>query len=179
MTLFDDYLLLTLAVVMALGAVFARDLFSGVLTLSAYSFFLALLWAGLGAVDVAFTEAVVGAGLSTVFFLVALFLTSHEEKVRKQLQVKIMALGSLGCLGFLLLFGSVDLPVVGDPESLPSKHVSSHYLRKSLEETDTPNVVTAVLADYRGFDTLGETTVIFTAGIACWMLLRRKDDSAT
>jgi len=178
MTLFDDYLLLLLTVVMALGAVFVRDLFSGVLTLAAYSFFLALLWASLGAVDVAFTEAVVGAGLSTLFFLVALFLTSHQEEVRKQLQVKITALGSLGILGFLLIFGSVDLPVVGDPESLPSKHVSSHYLRKSLEETDTPNVVTAVLADYRGFDTLGETAVIFTAGLACWMLLRRRDDSA-
>ena len=179
MTLFDDYLLLLLAVVMALGAVLARDLFSGVLTLAAYSFFLALLWAGLGAVDVAFTEAVVGAGLSTLFFLVALFLTSHQEEVRKQLQVRITALGSLGILGFLLLFGSVDLPVVGDPESQPSKHISSHYLRKSLEETDTPNVVTAVLADYRGFDTLGETAVIFTAGLACWMLLRRRDDSST
>ncbi len=109
----------------------------------------------------------------------ALFLTSHQEEIRKQFKVQMMALGSLGILGFLLLFGSVDLPVVGDPESLPSKHVSSHYLKKSLEETDTPNVVTAVLADYRGFDTLGETTVIFTAGIACWMLLRRSDDSAT
>jgi len=179
MTLFDDYLLLFLVVVMALGAVFARDLFSGVLTLAAYSFFLALLWAGLGAVDVAFTEAVVGAGLSTLFFLVALFLTSHKEKVRKQAQVRIVTLGSLGILGFLLLFGSVDLPVVGDPESLPSKHISSHYLKNSLDETNTPNVVTAVLADYRGFDTLGETTVIFTAGIACWMLLRRRDDSST
>jgi len=179
MTLFDDYLLLFLVVVMALGAVFVRDLFSGVLTLAAYSFFLALLWAGLGAVDVAFTEAVVGAGLSTLFFLVALFLTSHKEKVRKQAQVRIVTLGSLGVLGFLLLFGSVDLPVVGDPESLPSKHISSHYLKNSLDETNTPNVVTAVLADYRGFDTLGETTVIFTAGIACWMLLRRRDDSST
>ena len=178
MMLFDDYLLLALVIVTALGAVFVRDLFSGVLTLAAYSFFLALLWAGLGAVDVAFTEAVVGAGLSTLFFLVALFLTSHQEEIRKQFKVQMMALGSLGILGFLLLFGSVDLPVVGDPESLPSKHVSSHYLKKSLEETDTPNVVTAVLADYRGFDTLGETTVIFTAGIACWMLLRRRDDSA-
>jgi len=65
---FDDYLLLLLAVVTALGAVAIRDLFGGVLILAAYSFFLALLWAGSGAVDVAFTEAVVGAGLSTVFF---------------------------------------------------------------------------------------------------------------
>ena len=76
MSAFDDYLLLLLAVVTALGAVAIHDLFGGVLILAAYSFFLTLLWAGSGAVDVAFTEAVVGAGLSTVFFLVALFLTS-------------------------------------------------------------------------------------------------------
>ena len=80
MTLFDDYLLLILAVVMALGAVYVRDLFSGVLTLAAYSFFLAVLWAGLGAVDVAFTEAVVGAGLSTVFFWWPCFIPLIKKK---------------------------------------------------------------------------------------------------
>ena len=105
MMLFDDYLLLALVIVTALGAVFVRDLFSGVLTLAAYSFFLALLWAGLGAVDVAFTEAVVGAGLSTLFFLVALFLTSHQEKVRKQFKVQMMALGSLGFWVFSYYLG--------------------------------------------------------------------------
>jgi multicomponent Na+:H+ antiporter subunit B len=178
-SLLDDYLLLFLAVVTAMGAVFIRDLFGGVLILAAYSFFLALLWAGLGAVDVAFTEAVVGAGLSTVFFLVALFLTSHQEESRTDLRDRVAALAGLGILGFLLLYGSVDLPVVGDPASPPNAHISPVYLEKSLEDTDTPNVVTAVLADYRGFDTLGETTVIFTAGIACWMLLRRRDDPAS
>ncbi len=180
MSAFDDYLLLLLAVVTALGAVAIHDLFGGVLILAAYSFFLTLLWASSGAVDVAFTEAVVGAGLSTVFFLVALFLTSHQEEGREQPRTRIVVLVSVGLLGFLLLFGSVDLPVVGDPNSPPNTHISPVYLAKSLEDTGTPNVVTAVLADYRGFDTLGETTVIFTAGLACWMLLRRRrDDSAS
>ncbi len=178
MSVFDDYLLLFLLVVTAFGAIGVRDLLGGVLTLAVYSFFLALLWANLGAVDVAFTEAVVGAGLSTVFFLVALFLTSHHEGGREHPRSRMVVLGMLSVLGFLLIYGSVDLPVVGDPKSPPNEHISPTYLAKSLEETNTPNVVTAVLADYRGFDTLGETTVIFTAGVACWMLLRRRDDSA-
>ena len=95
------------------------------------------------------------------------------------MQVRLVTLVSVGMLGFLLLYGSVDLPVVGDPKSPANAHLSPIYLKQSLEDTNTPNVVTAVLADYRGFDTLGETTVIFTAGLACWMLLRRRDDSAT
>lgn len=176
MSAMDGYLLLVLVVITAFGAVAVHDLFGGVLILAAYSFFLALLWAGLGAVDVAFTEAVVGAGLSTVFFLVALFLTTHFEVGKEQPKNRLVVLCMLGILGFLLLYGSVDLPVVGDPNSPPNEHISPTYLANSLKETDTPNVVTAVLADYRGFDTLGETTVIFTAGVACWMLLRRRDD---
>ncbi len=179
MSLFDYYLLFLLAVVTAIGAVFIHDLFGGVLILAVYSFFLALLWAGFGAVDVAFPEAVVGAGLPTVFFGVALFLTSHHERVPKRFMRRIGALVILGMSGFLLLYGSVDLPVVRAPNSPANSHLSPLYLKQSLEDTNTPNVVTEVLADYRSFDTLGETSVIFTAGLAWWMLLRRRDDSAT
>jgi multicomponent Na+:H+ antiporter subunit B len=72
-----------------------------------------------------------------------------------------------------LIYGTLDMPKWGDPHSPASSHVSPYYLRHSLEQTATPNVVTSVLADYRGYDTLGETTVIFTAGMACILLLRR------
>jgi multicomponent Na+:H+ antiporter subunit B len=41
-----------------------------------------------------------------------------------------------------------------------------------MEETSVPNIVTAVLADYRGFDTMFETTVVFAAGVVCFFLLR-------
>lgn len=77
-------------------------------------------------------------------------------------------------VGAILIYGTLDMPQWGDPHSPANTHVSPYYLRKSLEHTATPNVVTAVLADYRGFDTLGETTVIFTAGMACILLLRRR-----
>ncbi len=78
------------------------------------------------------------------------------------------------CLtGGLLMYGTVDMPNWGDPVSPASLHVSPRYIEKTLEETAVPNMVTSVLADYRGYDTLGETTVIFTAAIACLLLIRR------
>ncbi len=74
--------------------------------------------------------------------------------------------------GVLLLHATQDFPAWGDPNSPASTHVSPHYIQKSIEETEVSNLVTAVLADYRGFDTMFETTVIFCAGLACIMLLR-------
>jgi multicomponent Na+:H+ antiporter subunit B len=76
--------------------------------------------------------------------------------------------------GAVLLYGTADMPDWGDPNSPASLHVSPYYIEKSLEDTATPNMVTAVLADYRGYDTLGETTVIFTAGAACMLILRNR-----
>ncbi len=74
----------------------------------------------------------------------------------------------------LLVYATVDMPDWGDPASPASSHVSPEYIQEAYEKTATPNIVTAVLADYRSYDTLGETTVIFTAGIVCMMLLRRQ-----
>lgn len=87
--------------------------------------------------------------------------------------MKILSLLMVVLAGGVLVYGTVDMPGWGDPGSPASTHVSPYYLTRSLEQTATPNVVTSVLADYRGYDTLGETTVIFTAGMACILLLRR------
>jgi multicomponent Na+:H+ antiporter subunit B len=76
--------------------------------------------------------------------------------------------------GAFLIYGTLDMPEWGDPNSPASRHVSPRYIEKTEIETATPNMVTSVLADYRGYDTLGETTVIFTAGASCIMLLRRR-----
>ena len=76
--------------------------------------------------------------------------------------------------GAALIYGTLDMPKWADPNSPASTHVSPYYLRRSVEDTSTPNVVTSVLADYRGYDTLGETTVVFTAGMACILLLRKR-----
>ena len=165
--------LLVLLIVTAAGAIFVKDLISAVFILGSYSFFLALVWAYLGAVDVAFVEAVVGAGLATVFFLLTLFGTAPRDTRLRRPRPPVVAMIGLPLLGLLLLYAAGDLPEFGDPASPASVRVSPFYLERSLADTRTPNVVTAILMDYRALDTLIETVVIFTAGVACWLLLKR------
>ena len=74
--------------------------------------------------------------------------------------------------GALLIYGTVDFPDWGDPTSPASTHVSPYYIQQAIPDTSVPNIVTAVLADYRGYDTMFETAVVFAAGIACIFLLR-------
>ncbi|ETW98567.1 MAG: hypothetical protein ETSY1_18230 [Candidatus Entotheonella factor] len=85
----------------------------------------------------------------------------------RQLMIWLIMLMAAG----ILFYADSQLPRVGDPRSPASTYVSPHYIEHSHHETGAPNFVTAVLADYRGYDTLGETTVIFTAGLACLLIL--------
>ena len=87
--------------------------------------------------------------------------------------MKLLHLIATSVTGLLLLLGSLDMPDTGDPESPPAIHVSPRYIEDGFEETAAPNMVTAVLADYRSFDTLGEVTVIFTGALAVLLILRR------
>ena len=75
-----DLVLLGLTVICALGAVRARDLLASVILLAAFSLFMCLLWVEMGAVDVAFTEAAVGAGITTVLFVIVVFKTERVSK---------------------------------------------------------------------------------------------------
>ena len=71
-----------------------------------------------------------------------------------------------------LIYGTLDMPDFGSPAAVTNTHVVPRYLEKGVEETGTDNYVAAILASYRGYDTLGETTVIFTAGLCVVLLLR-------
>jgi len=169
--------LVILLITTAVGASRVKNLISAVLILACYSFLMAAVWAQLGAVDVAFVEAVVGAGLSTVLFLLTLFRARAQDTQSLRTRTPLVALLGLPLLGFLLLYAAADLPPYPDgqdsqPLGPASTHVAAAYLQESYQATNTPNVVTAVLMDYRAFDTLIETGVIFTAGIACALLLR-------
>ncbi len=156
--------------VCALGR--SRDLFSVVLLSSLYSFLMATTLVAMDAVDVAMTEASVGAGVSTVLFLGALYLCKGEEA--RPLHRPWLALAlSLGVGGFLV-YGTLGLPEFSDPDAPIQVHVVPRYLHEMPKEVGIPNVVTAVLASYRGYDTLGETTVVFTAGAGVVALLRRR-----
>ena len=166
--------LLLLLMVLAVIAVRAADLLIAVIVLGAYSFTMALVWAGIGAGDVAFTEVVVGAGASTVLFLAALLRTSRRRSPLPG-GLRWIALVAVVAVGATLIATTQSLPPWGDPASPPSRHVSPRYITRTVAETGTPNAVTAVLGDYRGYDTLIETVVIFSAGVGGWLLLRRRD----
>ncbi len=86
--------------------------------------------------------------------------------------MKVIGLIIVAVLGGLLIYGTVDFPSFADPQSPASQHVSPYYIEHSMEDAHVVNVVTTVLADYRGYDTMFETAVIFAAGIACFFLLR-------
>ncbi len=87
--------------------------------------------------------------------------------------MKVIGLLTVSITGIMLLFAVEDFPNWADPRSPASLHLSSHYITSTMEETSVPNIVTAVLADYRSFDTMLETTVIFAAGVAVVAILRR------
>ena len=74
--------------------------------------------------------------------------------------------------GAAIVWGTFSLPPFGTADAPIHQHVAPRYLKDSVKETMVPNIVTAVLADYRSYDTLGETTVIFTAGIGVLLLLK-------
>lgn len=86
--------------------------------------------------------------------------------------MKAIAFITVVLCGSLIMFGTFEFPDWGDPQSPASRHLSPYFIEQSLADTAVPNIVTAVLADYRGFDTMFETTVIFAAGLACFFLLR-------
>jgi multicomponent Na+:H+ antiporter subunit B len=162
--------LLTLLAVVTVGVVRMRNLFGVVVLAGIYSFLMASLLMALDAVDVAMTEAAVGAGVSTVVLLATLHLTGSMEY--PQPRPAYVPLFVAAGVGAGLILGTFSLPPFGTDDAPIHRHVAPRYLSESINETMVPNVVTSVLADYRGYDTLGETTVIFTAGIGVMLLLR-------
>lgn len=164
--------LLALMAAIAVAIALHRDLFGIVVLFGAYSFLMATTLAALDAPDVAMTEAAVGAGISTVLMLGALHLVRNPDaRPSKNLGVP---LALVVLTGSLVVYGTLGLPAFSDPQAPIHRHVVPRYLEEGMKETGVPNIVTAVLASYRGFDTLGETTVVFTAGIGVIALLRRR-----
>src|SRR3990170_948146 len=169
----DEWIVLPLLTLLACTAIIIvrmRSLFAAVMLTGVYSLLGASWMVLLDAPDVAFTEASVGAGLATVLMLGALALTGREAKAPTQRPLVPLLLVTL--TGAALVYGTLDMPYYGDPGAPAQRYPSPSYLERMPGEFDVPNAVTAVLASYRGYDTLGETTVIFTAGIGVLLLLR-------
>ena len=148
-----------------------HNLFAVVMMSSIYSLLAAVLYVVMDAVDVAFTEAAVGAGISTVLMLGTLALTSRMDKKSKLIDPIPLAIVTI--TGVLLIYGNLDMPPYGDPTAPSHHHVGQYYIDKSGEQVGPTNMVTSVLASYRGYDTLGEVTVIFTAAAGVMALIGR------
>lgn len=162
--------LLSMLFVVAIAVARLRSLFAIVMLTGVYSLLSAMWFVALDAVDVAFTEAAVGAGVSTVLMLGAMLLTARTARADKR-WARIGPMLVVAVTGAVLIYATIDMPGFGDVHSLPNTYVGAEYMARTKAEIGVPNVVTAVLASYRGFDTLGETGVVFTAGLAVALLL--------
>jgi multicomponent Na+:H+ antiporter subunit B len=189
-----DIVLLVLVAATAVAVISVRSLFAATILAGIYSLLMALVWTNMHALDVAFTEAAVGAGISTILLLGALVLTKRFAK--REPVVHLPALLICVATGLLLIYGTFDMPKFGDPSApihtyrvprLLDQQVGKHetaaprdkgHAHEGHPDDDfnghVPNTVTSLLAAYRGYDTMFETTVIFVAGVSLLLLLRRR-----
>jgi len=165
-----DLALLTMMIFVALAMLRSRHLFAVVMLSGIFSLLSAAFFVSLDAVDVAFTEAAVGAGISTVLMLGGMLLTARREKPVTPGRAPV-ALAIVIATGAALVYATIDMPAFGDANAPANVHVGQRYVEETPNDIAIPNIVTAVLASYRGFDTLGEVLVVFTAGVAVILLL--------
>ncbi len=163
--------LLTLLAATAIAIVRLRGLLTLIMLAGIYSFLSAALFTYLDAVDVAMTEAAVGAGITTVLLLLTLTQTGAGEAAPERPSQRIVGLVVVVVTGAALVYATLDMPHFGDPEAPAQVHVAPRYLEQSYDEIGIPNAVTSVLASYRGWDTLGEVAVVFAAAIGVLLLL--------
>ncbi len=147
-----------------------EKLMSAVMMMGFFSLLSSCIFMVLDAVDVAFTEAAVGAGVSTIFFLAAIAIVGRTTKKtsRNRMLVPLIVVASTGAI---LIYATFDMPRFGAADAPIHQHVAPRYLQDSASEVGPPNVVTSVLASYRGYDTFGEVAVVFTAFIGVFLLL--------
>jgi multicomponent Na+:H+ antiporter subunit B len=165
--------LLALLAATAVTVARTRDLWAAAMLTGIYSFLGASWMTIMDAPDVAFTEAAVGAGISTVLMLGTLAFTTNRKA--KRTKSSVMPLIVVAVTGAVLVYGTLDMPHYGDPHAPIQEYPRPSFIEKTEQDVPhIPNVITVVLASFRSYDTLGETTVIFTAGIAVMLLLRGK-----
>ncbi|KGJ98739.1 DUF4040 domain-containing protein [Thalassotalea sp. ND16A] len=164
-----DIVLLTLLLVVAIAIIRMKDLFAVIMLSGIYGLLSASFFVAMDAVDVAFTEAAVGAGISTLLMLVVITMTGRSENTTRHKPFPALLLVVI--TGGLLIYGTLDMPYFGSADAPVHSHVAPRYINDSMQEIGIPNIVTSILASYRAFDTFGELVVIFTAGVGVLALL--------
>jgi multicomponent Na+:H+ antiporter subunit B len=173
MSLLINLILLIFLLIMAIGVLRIRNLFAMIILFSLYSLLVSGLFMVLDAPDVSFTEAAVGTGISTVLMFTTLACVHTDHEAKTQSRAKAIPLLISILMGSALFYGTHDIPDFGAQQTQVHQQVGKYYIDQGMEETGVPNIVTAVLASYRSFDTLGEVTVVLTAGLGILMLLGR------
>ncbi|WP_135362665.1 DUF4040 domain-containing protein [Halosimplex halophilum] len=159
----------------ALATAMLRDVLGSIIAFGAYSLGIAVIWVFLRAPDVGLTEAAVGAGIMTILLLLTIAKTVRPSDEAVLESVDLRALAVSVALVAALSTTLVALPAVGSADSaVATDNVTEYYLDNAYEETQVQNAVTAVLAAYRGFDTLGEAVVVYSAGIGLLVVLDRE-----
>ena len=176
MTAAIAYALVVFVILAAVTTALFRDVLSAIVVFGAYSLGMAVLYTLLLAPDVAMTEAAIGAGVTTILLLLAVARTTRREFGGAFERVHWPA--ALASLAFFIALLALlpAIPAVGDPEApaWSNPEVTGYYISSTWVDTGVQNAVTAVLAAYRGFDTFGEAVVVFAAGVAVLIVLRRE-----
>src|SRR3990172_5426802 len=189
-----DIILLSLLIVTSVSVFLLHNLFAAPMVLSLYSLLMSVVWLNLDAADVALTEAAVGAGIATVLLIGALVVVGAEERHHPRLHRPALVL--VGLTTAALVYGTFDLPRLGDPAAPAQTHVAPEYISQTVEKLHAgepaarrgdygqrgddyfhghvPNLVTSVIVNYRAYDTLFEVAVIFTAGVSVILLVGRR-----
>ncbi|WP_247728465.1 DUF4040 domain-containing protein [Halovivax limisalsi] len=169
--------LLVFIVVSALLTALLRDALAAIIMFGAYSLGMAVLWIVFRAPDVGLTEAAVGAGIMTILLLVSIARTTRLTGIDlSPVSINWTAVAACAAFTVLILATVPALPEIGDPTAPAFDGVYEHYVTEAYDQTHVENVVTAILVAYRGFDTLGEATVVFTAGVAVLTVLKQEVD---
>jgi multicomponent Na+:H+ antiporter subunit B len=159
----------------AVAAALLRDVLGSIIAFSAYSLGIAIIWVFLRAPDVGLTEAAVGAGVMTILFLLTIAKTVRPAGERTFERIDRRAAGVAVALVAVLSTTLFALPPVGSADSpVVTDAVTNYYLANAYTEAGVQNAVTAVLAAYRGFDTLGEAVVVYAAGVGLLLVLNRE-----
>ena len=166
-------LLMILMITGAIVAIQSKDLLSAVISMGIVGFGLTLVFLILQAPDLAIVQIVVET-LTLIILIAAILKTTMKEcKVKKSAVVIYSGIATVVLL-IVLLF------ILGDTfERLPdfgcsTLRMSEYYLEQGLKKTGAANLVASVILDFRAYDTLGEATVLFTAVMGIWAVLRRK-----
>lgn len=175
-TFFNDIFVLTIILMLGIYFIISKKLLTSIISISLVSLFAAFFYLLIGAPDVALTEAAVGSAVSTCIILAALTKYRYDYSYNTHDINKILPLFLCTILFIILCYFINELPLYGDINSIANLGVAYQYKKNLLNDIGLNSLVTGILASYRGFDTLGETLVIFTSGAAVTLILKKKNE---